>query len=259
MLICRRPHLANYVSKIDQNGLYHSEMNSFASTQKDTESTVDRRVAATLRSMIVGSEIKAGEKISEVGVAKLLNVSRTPARLALRTLEVEGFITKRDGRGFTVNGVELDDISKAYQVRGALEGLAAGLMAEKGLSEKEEATLSLSLELTERVIKPSSDMEEIIADYQTGNTLFHDTIMEACGNSFVGFAYERIESLPLLKLGVLVFNREKAEEEMLRLTIGHTQHMIIFDAIKRRDQSRAEAMMREHSNATVLYSELIKS
>ena len=50
---------------------------------KDTESTVDRRVAATLRSMIVEGSIQAGEKVTEVGVAKLLDVSRTPARLAL--------------------------------------------------------------------------------------------------------------------------------------------------------------------------------
>ena len=224
---------------------------------KPADTTVDRRVAATLRSMIVEGSIKAGEKISEVGVAKLLDVSRTPARLALRTLEVEGFIQKRDGRGFTVNGVELDDISKAHQVRGALEGLAAGLLAEKGLSEEEEAILTKSLEQTAKVLTPGEDKEEVIASYQRGNTLFHNTIMEACGNSFIGFAYERIETLPLLKLGVLVYNRDKVEQEMLRLTIGHTQHMIIFDAIKRGNQARAEAMMREHSNATVLYTELI--
>ena len=226
-------------------------------TQTSQETTADRRVAATLRQMIVDGTIKSGEKISEVGVAKLLDVSRTPARLALRTLEVEGFIRKRDGRGFTVNGVVLDDISKAYQVRGALEGLAAGLMAEKGLSGTEEAGLAHSLEMTALSIKTGNDLEEVIEAYQTGNTLFHNTIMEACGNSFVSFAYERLESLPLLKLGVLVFNRGKVEREMLRLTIGHTQHMIIFDAIRRRDQARAEAMMREHSNATVLYSEII--
>lgn len=225
--------------------------------QNTQDTTADRRVAATLRQMIVHGTIKAGEKISEVGVAKLLDVSRTPARLALRTLEVEGFIRKRDGRGFTVNGVELDDISKAYQVRGALEGLAAGLMAEKGLSHSEEAELERSIELTELCIKPGQGLETIIESYQRGNTLFHNTIMEACGNSFVPFAYERLESLPLLKLGVLVFNRGKIEREMLRLTIGHTQHMIILDAIRRRDQARAEAMMREHSNATVLYSEIL--
>ncbi|MEP0943858.1 MAG: GntR family transcriptional regulator [Rhizobiaceae bacterium] len=224
---------------------------------KSAETTVDRRVTATLRSMIVDGSINAGEKISEVGVAKLLNVSRTPARLALRTLEVEGFIQKRDGRGFTVKGVELDDISKAHQVRGALEGLAAGLLAEKGLSEKVETALSKSLELTSRVLAPTQEKGEVIASYQRGNTLFHNTIMESCGNSFIGFAYERIETLPLLKLGVLVYNQDKVEQEMLRLTIGHTQHMIIFDALQRGNQARAEAMMREHSNATVLYSELI--
>ncbi len=229
-------------------------MNTNSSSSDTT--TVDRRVAATLRSMIVDGTLAAGEKISEVAVAKLLDVSRTPARLALRTLEVEGFIRKREGRGFTVNGVELDDISKAYQVRGALEGLAAGLLTQKGLSQQEEAGLGLAVSMTEKIIQPDGNREEAIENYQQGNTLFHNTIMASCGNDFVGFAYERVESLPLLKLGVLVFNNDKFKQELLRLTIGHTQHVVILDAIKRGDASRAESMMREHSNATVLYSNL---
>lgn len=224
-------------------------------TSKDS-ATVDRRVAATLRSMIVDGTLNAGDKISEVGVAKMLDVSRTPARLALRTLEVEGFIRKRDGRGFTVNGVELDDISKAYQVRGVLEGLAAGLLAERGLTDQQEVDLNKSISLTEQIIRPRGDKEKAVEVYQQGNTLFHNTIMNSCGNDFVGFAYERIESLPLLKLGVLVFNKDKLKQELLRLTIGHTQHVVIFDAIKRGDVARAESVMREHSNATVLYSNL---
>ena len=48
--------------------------------------TSDQRVLAVLHRMIIDNKLKAGDKISEVQVAAMLNVSRTPARLALKTL-----------------------------------------------------------------------------------------------------------------------------------------------------------------------------
>lgn len=224
--------------------------------EQQKNATSDMRVVATVRKMIIDGKINPGEKITEVGIAAALGVSRTPARLALRMLEVEGFVSKRDGRGFTVNDIKLDDISKAYQVRGVLEGLAARLLAQKGLSNGESRRLEKSLAMSERALRCDLALDDRIDLYQQANSLFHDTIMHCCGNDFVPFTFARLESLPLLELGVLVFNRDATDREMVRLNVAHTQHMIIFDAIRRGDQVRAEAMMREHSNATVLYSEL---
>lgn len=217
----------------------------------------DERVLITLRRHIMDGSIPAGEKITEVGLAGLLNVSRTPVRLALRALEVEGLIRKREGRGFTVVDFNFDDTSQAYMVRGVLEGLAARCLAENGMSEEVDKTLQKSLAMT----KQSMDLLQAKNDagidlYQEANTLFHETIMRECGNSFVPFTYTRLESVPLLKLGVLVFNHEAFDTEVQRLTIGYGQHLIVYDAIKKGDAARAEAMMREHSHATITYSML---
>ncbi len=233
-------------------------MDILTAVESETEEacTSDQRVLASLRRMILDGTLTSGEKITEVGVASLLKVSRTPARLALRTLEVEGFIRKRSGRGFTVVGIQMDDVSKAYEVRGVLEGLAAKSMAQNGLSAATDAKLTEALAMTDDATCGRHSYAEFIEIYQKGNTLFHETIMSECGNAYLPFTYSRLENLPLLKLGVLVFNRANIEREKLRMTVGHTQHMIIYDAISRKDASRAEAMMREHSNATVLYSEL---
>ncbi len=85
--------------------------------------------------MIVDHKLKAGDKISEVQVAAMLNVSRTPARLALKTLEVEGLIKKRSGRGFTVQAVQMEDIADGVEVRGVLEGLGARVMAKRRVDQ----------------------------------------------------------------------------------------------------------------------------
>ncbi|MEJ6709403.1 MAG: GntR family transcriptional regulator [Amylibacter sp.] len=101
---------------------------------KDT--TSDKRIVVVLRQVIIDGKLIAGEKISEVGVSKLFTVSRTPARLALRALEVEGLIQKRDGRGYSLLKLNFSDLSKAYEVRGVLEGLAAGSLAKSNPSKK---------------------------------------------------------------------------------------------------------------------------
>ncbi|MEJ8473265.1 GntR family transcriptional regulator [Roseibium algae] len=217
----------------------------------------DERVLMILRRMIMDGALSASDKITEVGIASLLNVSRTPVRLALRTLEVEGLICKREGRGYDVVSFDFDDVSKAYEVRGVLEGLAARSLAQRGLSDDVDEILRQALGFTQDALTRLGDKcESGVELYLKGNKLFHETIMQECGNSFVPFTYNRLESLPLLKLGTLVFNHKSHDTEVQRLTIGHGQHLIVYDAIRKGDTARAEAMMREHSQATVTYSML---
>jgi GntR family transcriptional regulator of vanillate catabolism len=227
----------------------------FSSPDKDT--TSDQRVVVQLRQLIMDGTIAAGEKISEVGISDMFGVSRTPARLALRTLEVEGLIRKREGRGFKVLELNFQDVSKAYEVRGILEGLAAGTMARTGMSEDVEARLRSSIERTEAALSSNASVAKRVGAYQTENILFHEEIMNSCGNEFIAFAFARMESLPLVKLGTLVFNSEKPERELMRLRFGAMQHRLIFDAISKRDAQRAEALMREHANQIPVYTSLL--
>jgi len=225
-------------------------------TIMDTSETSDKRVLAQLRRMIMDGALSPGDKISEVSVATMFEVSRTPARLALRTLEVEGLIKKRDGRGFTIQDFDLGDVSKAYEVRGVLEGLAAATLARIGLSAEVEAQITEAIATMDEAIASDVPMAELVSRYQNGNMAFHETIMRGCGNEFVGFAFDRMSTLPMVQLGTLAFNSEKPQDELMRLRFGNMQHKVIFDAIRRRDHQRAEALMREHANQTLVYSSL---
>ena len=62
--------------------------------------------------------------------------------------------------------------------------------------------------------------------------------------------------LPLTALGTLAFDQTTLKRERMRLTVGHSQHVIIMDALVKRDQQRAERMMIEHSYATLNYEQL---
>ena len=109
---------------------------------------VEQGVRAAVRRKVLQGGYTSDCRISEVTIANELNVSRTPARAALIALEAEGLIEKRTGRGYTAKQISSDDISKAIQVKAALEGLAARFLASKPLSTETLDKLEHSLSLT---------------------------------------------------------------------------------------------------------------
>ncbi len=213
-------------------------------------------VLAVVRRQILAGDRSPGDKISEVGVAADLDVSRTPARTALAALEAEGLIEKRDGRGFTIKSISVADVEKAIQVRAVLEGLAARTLAENGMSPETETLLRGSIAMSQEILETEAPEIDYIGRYQEANRVFHETIMQRCGNELVGHAFERIALLPMTALGTLAFDQTTLERQRMRLTVGHSQHVIIMDALLKRDGQRAERMMIEHSNATLNYGQL---
>lgn len=223
------------------------------------EGSADKRVLAALRRMIIDGTLAEGAKISEVIAADMFGVSRTPARLALRALEVEGLIRKREGRGFTVAEFNLGEIKQACEVRGVLEGLAAGTMAKTGIPEAVSARLHDAVDAMARALESGVEPSRIALRYQDGNVAFHETIMQECGNPYVAFTFSRMETLPMIKLGTVVFSQENAEGDLMRLRLGNMQHMLILDAIEKGDAQRAESMMREHANQTLVYTDIFSA
>ena len=69
-------------------------------------------------------------------------------------------------------------------------------------------------------------------------------------------SYEPIRYLPMAALGTYAPNPDLLDKELLRMSVGHAQHVIIAKAITDGDARRAETVMREHSNATFEYARL---
>jgi DNA-binding GntR family transcriptional regulator len=86
-------------------------------------------VVARLRDMIVEGEIKSGERLHEIDLAALLNVSRTPLREALKLLANEGLVDLLPGRGARVSALSPESVEELFEVVSGLERLAAELAA----------------------------------------------------------------------------------------------------------------------------------
>ncbi len=211
-------------------------------------------VLAALRKQIVGGKLAPGERLTELGMAERLKVSRTPIRMAFSALEQEGFLERRGARGYVVREIGAADIADAIAVRGVLEGLAAGLAAQNGLSDAQRRTLVACLDEGDALFDAREITEDGIAAFQTLNMTFHQTILEASGNGAIAAAIARNNALPLASVTSIAFDRNNMAAEHRRFAFAHTQHHIIFQAIDNGQAMRAEALMREHANAAMHYA-----
>ncbi len=95
-------------------------------------STTGRRspdAAEYVRDLIVTRRLQAGERVRAEQIALELDVSATPVREALRSLQAQGFLTYEQNRGFVVTRLSVDDIRDVYICIGLLAGELAARAA----------------------------------------------------------------------------------------------------------------------------------
>jgi GntR family transcriptional regulator, vanillate catabolism transcriptional regulator len=211
-----------------------------------------QQVLVTLRKMIADGQLAAGQRLVEIPTAESLGVSRMPVRMAFRALEQEGFLIK-NGRGYTIRAITAAEIAGAVEVRGVLEGLAILQAVEQGDCQTLLQTLRQCLHDGDALFGHGHLTEEDFERYQDMNCRFHEAIVEASGNPAVADALSRNNHLPFASVTALAVDPAQPDREYLRFYYAHLQHHAIVDAISRGQGARAEALMREHANATLKY------
>src|SRR6476469_11279768 len=89
-------------------------------------------VYKTLLDAISDGSLAPGSRITQEEIAEQFAVSRSPVLQALRLLKKDGLVQDAPGRGVLVAPLDVEWTSHLYQVRGALDTLAAKLAAERG-------------------------------------------------------------------------------------------------------------------------------
>ena len=90
-----------------------------------SEELLKQGVADRLLAEIVKGLLSPGERIVERVWAQKFGVAQASIREAINILEKSGFVTKESGQSARVICLSEGDVAQLYQVRGALEGLAA--------------------------------------------------------------------------------------------------------------------------------------
>jgi DNA-binding GntR family transcriptional regulator len=190
-------------------------------------------VFESLREAIIQGRLKPGERMMEIQLADEMGVSRTPIREAIRKLELEGFVVMVPRKGAYVSGISVKDIVDVFEVRAALEALAAGLAAERITPDEQE-----ELERSLVAISEVSSKADINAIVET-DTNFHELIYKASRNErlfqIVIHLKEQIQRFRTTSLSQPGRSKDALEE-----------HRKMVEAISDRNVELAQALAREH-------------
>jgi DNA-binding GntR family transcriptional regulator len=128
-----------------------------------------------VRDAIANGYFRPGDRLVERDLCAQLGVSRTVVREVLRHLESEGLVANLPNKGPAVAILDFDEARQIYEIRGALEGMAARLCAERG-----DPDIAAALEKALAAIRKSyaaEDMPGVLA-----NTIeFYQTLFSKVG------------------------------------------------------------------------------
>ncbi len=190
-------------------------------------------VFEAIREAILNGTLKPGERLMEIQLAEEMGVSRTPVREAIRKLELEGFVVMMPRKGAYVAGMSMKDIADVFELRGALEGLAGGLAAERITEEELEHLERLLVKIGECV--QSNDLEGLIET----DTEFHDVLFKATRNERL------VQIISNLREQIQRF-RSASLASPGRMKYAFEEHKQIVEAISDRNIELAQKLAAEH-------------
>jgi GntR family transcriptional regulator of vanillate catabolism len=205
------------------------------------------RAALRLRELILGGDLRGGERLSEVPLASRLGVSRTPLRLALAQLEHEGLLELVPGGGFVVCTFTREEIADSIELRGVLEGTAARLAAERLEDIGELETMYGCVAQIDAIVRPDRPTIEAFDRYVKLNARFHRLLVALAKSRPIEAAIDRVQALPFASPSAFVGVQAELPESHRVLYVAHTQHRAMLEAIELGEGSRAEAIAREHA------------
>ena len=188
-----------------------------------------------LRERILSGELEPARKLTLAGLAQMMGTSHMPVREAVLRLQQEGLIEVTPHTGMRVAPLRHVDVLELFQLRAALEGLAARLAAERlppnGLRQLEE------LHKKFQTAQNKSDYGQMAQ----ANWDFHEVILAAAGNAQLARELATIWSKCF---------RFRAGYRLIPGRSGSTvrEHAAILAAFQARDADAASKAAFDHAN-----------
>ena len=182
---------------------------------------------------ITSGRLPAGERVIQEQIAQALGVSRQPVQQALLLLRRQGLLVDAPGRGLEVAPIDTGHVRHMYDLRAAIEGLAARCAAQDAADRAARQGPAL-IDAGRKAVASGSIARMIGADMR-----FHQFICELSGNPLVAAAMATHWTATQRVMGE-VLNRDEKPRDIW------DQHERILQAVVRGDADRAEALARQH-------------
>lgn len=192
--------------------------------------TLEQFVVDSLREAILRGDLVPGQRLDQEELATQLGVSRSPVRIALRTLHTEGLVQLLPHRGAVVAELSIAELEEIYHIRAILEGTIIRSATPKCGAE-ELARCRQLLEEMEQPLEPDRWVEL--------NGEFHRTIYQASGRRRL---LSMIDSLRHAS-ALYVHDYITTEEHLQSACASHRR---ILEAIEQGDSLRAQEETEKH-------------
>jgi GntR family transcriptional regulator, vanillate catabolism transcriptional regulator len=244
------PVIVNKAQQRRQIALWGSRMDFWDPMRlaEATEHSMQQRQQATLRirEMILRGDLGPGQRIAEAAIAAQLGISRTPVRQALPALAEEGLLAPSGRRGYAVRVFTINEVITALDIRATLEGMAARLLTERGVSHVLLHALKACLAEGDALFAKRSLAGGDELRYGQVNEKFHKAIIEAADNNIISELVAKLYRVPFVTPAVIAFDKKSRIEIFDLLYHAHRQHHAITNALENGQGARAEALLKEH-------------
>jgi DNA-binding GntR family transcriptional regulator len=194
---------------------------------------VRTQVLHNIRQAILTRRFKPGQRLIERELCDLTGVSRSPVREALRQLESEGLVEIVPNRGPVVAAITRAEAAEIYDVRAALESLAAHRFAERA-SDAEIKQLAARLGAIETAVREGR-LTEIVARKDD----FYTVLLGGARNGVIRHMLDSLHARIAYLRATSLSRPGRGEQTVVEVTA-------IVSAIKRRDGDAAARLSREH-------------
>lgn len=184
-----------------------------------------------VRSLIMSGELRPGSPVRAEIIAAALGISTTPAREALQTLRVEGFLELVPRRGFLVAALTGQDIRDLFTVQALIAGELAARASVRGSVEDLVELEALHHELIAAAARGNLELLE------EKNHAFHRAISQSAGAPKIIWALGLITRYVPRRFYSSIQGWPEATVE---------DHSQLLDGIRARDPAAARASMQAH-------------
>jgi DNA-binding GntR family transcriptional regulator len=197
--------------------------------------TVASQVAEVLQAAILKGEIKPGDRVYQDVIAKRLDVSRIPVRLAFEMLQSRGLLILSPHKGATVTELSVQEMREVFDFRAYAEGIAL----EKSLPKLTEGDLDLA-QKTIRKMQLVDDTDQWLQMNRTFHSILYSRFNSSVFNEVIQMLRANTERY--VRISLSFANRFKEYDH---------EHEEILDACARRDVEKAKALLATHLRNTV--------
>ncbi|MES9979373.1 MAG: GntR family transcriptional regulator [Candidatus Thiodiazotropha sp. 6PLUC5] len=198
--------------------------------------TLTDRLFDALQRAIVEGEIPQGSKISEPELARQHGVSRGSLREAIARLEARKLVERKPNLGARVVTLSYEQLIEIFQLREALEGMAARLAAQNMTEMEIEELQTLLQQHGEQIAEQRGQ-----AYFQKqGDLDFHYRIVQGSKNNQL-IALLCNDLYHLLRMYRYQFGMRSKRSQQ-----AYEEHHYLINAITARDAEMAELLMRQH-------------